>query len=569
MPEPVKERTDTSRCVAWAALALVLVAGGVLRFHGIGQKELWLDESISAIAAKGSPAETVTNVAENDAHPPLYYVALNLVTRITGRDEAGLRALSALTSIASIALTYVVGASLLGRGAGLIAAGLFAASSFQLYFAQEARLHAPVTLLALAATGVFVRIVKSRDGSPRALWPWMTAYGLLTAAMLLTYYYGAFVVAAHAAVFCALWLGARLGPDPASRRWLLTAEHARNIWPMLLAAAALGSVAFALLWGRVLLARVGGMAGVPSSPYGLEQVVVALRQMLTGPALDRVICRLGGEQGGELVAAAGMVLVALPLLCLLLVAGRLRGAALMLVLLVAVPFACVGVLPLRPHVFEAKHLVFVAPFLFMMLGAEGARTRGRFITVSVAALVLLVNAFGNRIYLRPEYHKEPWRAVVRRIENEWRPGDIIAAVPPYAAHVLRRYCREPLAGRIVSVADPRELEALAASGDAGIWLVQLESNVAAAGHGALLWLASWSDPSLGLPPPEDVHLSYLFERSGPLVREARAGWVSADWEAAGSRERRFEVLGDVFEGFATFRTLVTVRRFPARPAGGR
>jgi len=565
MAEPAEQRAEMSRRAAWAALALVLVAGGALRFHALGGKELWLDESISAVAAAGSPAETMANVAENDAHPPLYYVALNLATRMTGRDEAGLRAVSALASIACVALTYAVGASLFGRGAGLVAAGLFAASSFQLYFAQEARLHAFVTLPALAATGVFVRIVKSRDGSPRALWPWMTAYGLLTAAMLLTYYYAAFVVAAHAAAFCALWLGARLRPDPEGRRWLLTAGHARNVWPMLVAAAAVGGVAFALLWGRVLLARMGGLAGVPSSPYGLDQVVAALRQMLTGPALDRVLWRLGGEQGGELLAASSALLVALPLLCLLLVAGRLRGAALMLVLLVAAPFACVALLPSRPHVFEAKHLVFVAPFLFIMLGAEGARTRRRFITVSAVALVLLVNAFCNRVYFRPEYHKEPWRAVVRRIESEWRPGDVIAAVPPYAAHVLRRYCRGPLAGQVVPVTGERALGALAASAPAGIWLVQLESRVAAAGHGSLVWLASWSDPSLGLPGPEDVRVSYLFDRSGPLVREGRAGWVSVDWARAGASEWRFEVLGGGFEGFSTFRTLVTVRRFAARP----
>jgi len=512
-------RYEPSRSTVWIALAAIVVMGATLRFWQIGQKDLWLDECISAIAADESLSKTVADVAKYDAHPPLFYLALNLTTRLVGRDEAGLRTFSALASIGCIVLTYAVGAALLGRAAGLLAAGLAAMSSFQLYFAQEARLHAFVTLLVLGSTYVFVRILKSPRASPRALWPWMAGYGLLTAAALYTYYYAAFAVAAHAAAFCALWLCARLRPGADEERWLLTARRAEALWPMLFGAMALGGILFAIGWGGTVLDRLGEMGQVTSRPYGPSEVAAALRQFLTGMAFDRAAPRLDGFSVASFTALA-----LLPLAGVLCAMRRTPGAALILLLSVLVPFGCVAFLT-RPHMFEAKHVAFAAPFWLLMIGAGWPWRRSRALAVVFVVLLLALNAVMNCVYFGPGYQKEPWRAVARRIEAGGRAGDVIVITPPYASHALRHYYRGELP--MVPAAGVDSLRSLGAMSARRIWLVEHVSAVAS---------------------PDERIGARLMARAG------RAGRIPRT---------------ETFEGFSTFRTSIRVRCFPYRPAVGR
>ncbi len=508
---------NLSRSVAWTALAAIVVIGGVLRFWQIGQKDLWLDESISAIAADVSLRETVTSVAKYDAHPPLYYLALNLTTRLTGRDEAGLRALSAVASIGCIVLTYALGAALLSRTAGLLVSGLMAMSSFQLYFAQEARLYAFVTLLVLGNTYVFVRILKSRRTTPGAVWPWMVAYAVLTAAALYTYYYAVFMIATHAAVFCVLWFCARFRPGADEERWLLTARRAEALWPMFLAAMVLGGILFAAAWGGILLDRVGEMGQVTSRPYGPYEVVAALRQFLTGMVFDRAAGRLDWFTLASFTAVA-----LLPLAGALYAARRTPGVALVLLLSTLLPFAGVALVA-RPHVFEAKHVAFVAPMLLLMIGAGWSRSR---MLVGVFAVLLLaLNAGMNCIYFRPDYQKEPWRAVAEKIEAGARRGDVIVLSPAHTVHALRRYYQGELPMVLATGVD--SLRSLGAMTPQRIWLVEHMSAVTTPARSIAEWLMA---------------------QAGPAGRIPRA---------------------ETFDGFSTFPTTIRVRCFPYKPADGR
>ena len=519
IPNEDRPAPDISPRRALVLLTVILLVGGLTRFWQIGHKELWLDECISAVAAEGSLAQTAVNVAQNDAHPPLYYLALNATTRLTGRSEAGHRVLSALASTASIALTYLIGAALLSRAAGLLAAGGLALSSFQLYFAQEARLHALVTLLVLGMTYVFIRIVTSRDPSPRALWPWMAGYGLLVAASLYTYYYAFFAVAAHVVVFCVLWLVVRWRSGAGEERWLLTHRRADALWPMWLAAMVLGGVLFVVGWGDVVLDKFGAVKGVESSPYALGGVVAALRRFLTGPAFDRLVPQLRGLEWFS------MSLVALLPFAGAACAARTKpGAAWLLALSVLVPFACLAVIP-RPHVFEAKHLAFVAPVAYLMLGASWSLPRIRWIAVMVLVLLAALNTGLNWVYFRPDYRKERWADVARELRVRGRRGDVVVVTPRYGAHALGRYYDGPMQVVPANTAEP--LVSVAASRPPAVWLVELGSQVAYPSAGIGDWLRAHKQFCEPAPP------------------------------------------GRIFRGFSTFPTAVRIRRFVHRPAGTR
>ncbi|MFW6107739.1 MAG: glycosyltransferase family 39 protein [bacterium] len=541
-----------SRRTALGLLAVILLVAAGLRFWGIGTKELWLDECVSAIAARGSVAQTVGNVAEHDAHPPLYYALLNLSVRAFGRGDGGVRVLSALASVGGVALIYALGAALFGRWVGLLAAAGLAISSFDVYFAQEARFHALATLLVLGLTYVFVRFLTADEGSGWARWPFVVGYALLTAACLYTYYYTAFAVVAHAVWFGLLWLVGRAA-DGGRGRWLLGGGGPERRGPLFLAAVLVGLVLFVAGWGREVLERMEGAAEVESARYTLASVGQSLRQYVTGPVADWASFQ--AERHGDPFPERWMLAVLLvPVIGLAAAARQAPGAVLGLAVLALVPFVCVGLLPARPHIFEPKHLVFVAPVVFLMSAAMAVRSR--WIGLGLLAVIAVVN-LPPLVLLHepaPEFQKEPWREVVAKIEEGAQPGDVIAVTPPYGVHPLRRYG----AGRLPVVQVPageagvRRVRGLISEHEGGIWLVLLRSHVAHPNYDVWLRLAEWEDPTLQVPP--GAAFGEWWDRSTGEPPALMAYWTQPD----GTEQALFLPL---LEGFTTFRSVIGVRRF--------
>jgi 4-amino-4-deoxy-L-arabinose transferase-like glycosyltransferase len=169
-----------SAWLARLALAGVTLAGAALRLFLIGDKSLWLDEAFSVILAQRSVGEVLREIVLTDTHPPLYYLALHAWVAL-GDSEAMVRSLSAIFSIASIPLMYLVGKALYeGRRAGLLAATVLAFSPFQIWYAQEARMYAMLTFMVLASAYFFVRALR------RGAWIDWLGFVLATALALYT-----------------------------------------------------------------------------------------------------------------------------------------------------------------------------------------------------------------------------------------------------------------------------------------------------------------------------------------------------------------------------------------------
>lgn len=162
-------------------MVAVLLLAASLRFQALGAQSLWNDEGNSYVQATRGLVEIAEHAAR-DIHPPGYYWLLAIWRALAGDSEFALRAPSVFASLLAIAITFAIGRHLLGAGVGVLA-GLFAAlNSFNIYYAQEARMYA---LLALwGAAGMWALLALLCRPSLRAA----LALGAINAAGLYTHY---------------------------------------------------------------------------------------------------------------------------------------------------------------------------------------------------------------------------------------------------------------------------------------------------------------------------------------------------------------------------------------------
>ena len=162
-------------------LVLLLVAGTALRLAGITRQSLWLDEAFSLYVAAHRFAQILAFVAGSDAHPPLYYLLLH-VWLIFGPSVLALRLLSALASIGSLVTMFLLSDRPAPRRVALLATAFMACSAFQVWYAQEVRMYALVTLAVLIAVYALVRAWQ--QGGVGA---WVVFTAALLAALYLDY----------------------------------------------------------------------------------------------------------------------------------------------------------------------------------------------------------------------------------------------------------------------------------------------------------------------------------------------------------------------------------------------
>ncbi len=138
----------------WLAFALVIVVGAVVRFWGLGEASLWLDEAASVQFA-GLPWSTLWLTGYDNA-PPLYYSVLKVVLPVSD-SEFAVRLPSVVFGVLTIAVVYWAGRLVAGPWGALAAALVFALSAAQVEYSQEARAYSLLVLaLSLAVVGLLL-----------------------------------------------------------------------------------------------------------------------------------------------------------------------------------------------------------------------------------------------------------------------------------------------------------------------------------------------------------------------------------------------------------------------------
>jgi hypothetical protein len=163
-----------------------------IRVSGIAVESFWVDEAFTAWASGGTASEILERNAR-DIHPPAYYLGLHFWRELTSHSDIALRAYSTSWSLLGIALLMLFARDLFGTRVALLA-GLFAAiNPLDVFFAQEARMYAQTTTLALATSFALWRwyeAARNADGKA-TWWRWAVVYSCAATLLLLTHYVAA------------------------------------------------------------------------------------------------------------------------------------------------------------------------------------------------------------------------------------------------------------------------------------------------------------------------------------------------------------------------------------------
>ncbi len=415
--------TGRSRARWLAAVALVIVAGWVLRFWQIGQQSLWFDEGYSAWVVTLAPWRIV-EVIRHDVSPPLYYLLLKGWREIFGESEAALRSMSAVASCLAVpviaAIAWQITRSL---GGVLVASLLMSVSVLQIQYAQEARSYGVASLLmALALYGA----VRRMQGSE---W-WLVLSAAMLAGSVYVHNMMWFYVAGFGLGYLVIPGRAGLGRRMAEFAAISVAVILIYAW-----------------WIPALLGQVRWLHGnfwapVPS-PRDLAQVLVAAGGMK--------LMHLGMLARAWVIGWA--VALCLGGLCVVVLAGRSRdtvrwSSGLLLIglfpILAVYGYAQVSQSYFVEKIFTASSLTL--PLLAALLPGSRAKVAG-FVLIPAIFIGSCISVWG---YFAREI-KEDWRGAIEYVNSIPREKTMVVFVANEGELLYHYYIRQ-LGGKPHSLA---------------------------------------------------------------------------------------------------------------------
>src|SRR4051794_7241361 len=181
----------------WLPVAGLTLLGLGLRLPGLHEKSYWTDEVDTVDLVRGGLGNAWSELVHTQNTPPLYYVLAWPWAHVFGTSEIGLRSLSTLLSVALIPIAYLIGAQLLSSRVGLVAAALAATNPMLVWYGQEAKAYALLSLLTAISFLLFLRALDTPTTGR------LVAWGVCCGLAVATHYFAVFLVAVEAAVL--LW----------------------------------------------------------------------------------------------------------------------------------------------------------------------------------------------------------------------------------------------------------------------------------------------------------------------------------------------------------------------------
>jgi len=382
-----------ARSTLLAVFGLTLL-GAALRFPTLDRQSFWLDELVTVSLLDHGLGDVLREVPRSEATPFLYYILAWVWGSVFGLGEVGIRTLSALAGTATIPIAYGAGSVLVSRRAGVVAAALVSVNPFLVWYSQEARSYA---LLSLLGAGTVLAFGHALRGSGRALFAWAVLSGLAIA----THYYALFLVGAEV-----VWLLVRARPRrPVVLAALIPAATLVAHVPLLLEQRDNGEA----VTGSSLVVRI---AGIPknlvvgySFPAEVVGSVLAALLLVVGVVL---LFRLAPpERRGALVA----------------------GSLAVVVIVTPVVFAIAG----ADYLIARNTIVAVVPAA-VCLGAGFAT--GRLGLAAATVLCVLSAGIALAPALDTRYGRTDWRGAAKPLAEPDGPRAIV--VTPFMSRTLWR-----------------------------------------------------------------------------------------------------------------------------------
>ncbi len=412
-PTPARPLSPTPAQV-WAlpALLVIVLFAASLRFFRIDAQSYWHDEGNSRVLAGRTPGD-IWLAAAADIHPPGYYVMLSGWRALFGESEAALRGFSALAGAITAGLLFDLARRRFGLLAAVVAGAFVALDPFLVYYGQEARMYAPLTLWAVLAFYCF-------DWLENASWPLnapadraaAAGYVLSLAVGLYTHYAFGFVVIAQ--VLLIAWSLIR-GPGDARK--------------LALARLAL-MVAAGLLFAPWIPTAIRQLTNWPAGRDGSASPLVLVQWLGFGGTISTSEAQIGVATLGVALAFGVISTIALQTQALRLA----RSAAVWLL----VPSVLTLSLGLLTPTF-AKFLVLAVPALALVVAASfdsrelpGAR---RWVNPAISGALLVGVAITmvtslNHLYFDAAYARDDYRGIAAYLRANQAPSDAVIVIAP-------------------------------------------------------------------------------------------------------------------------------------------
>lgn len=375
------ETVVKSRLAMTVAAATLLTA---LAAWNSAHKSLWTDEVYSLITTTGSLSHTFHRAAEYELQPPLYFLILNLWRRLSPAPQFA-RALSTLCAVGCVVGLGAITRQLrLARGPS--APLLAAVTPGVVWAASEVRVYALMLALATGTLYFFLRLTVGETRHPRRD---AACYAVLAYALIMTGYYGGFLVAGQ-------WLAA-----VAVRRWKAVT-------------AALAVVAMGLLpWIPRIAAQahahpkpIAPFTGVADAAFGLSQLFLqaylGATPLLTWPHVT------------ALLIAVGLGLVILRLL-----GGAMGLEERALVICAVVPMAIIAALRITATVsILPRYALLIGPTLLALASLWASRPQSAVVRRVTAGVVGAVLCAGLVAFEWHGAEVTDWRGVTALLARE-------------------------------------------------------------------------------------------------------------------------------------------------------
>ncbi len=174
----------------WIVLAVIILAGAIVRVHDLGSNSLWLDEAAIWQISLGSLKDVADQNARINSAPPLFPLLVKLVSQIAGNSEAVLRSIPLVSGVLGLVAVAALSRLWIGWAGTIAAVALAATAPVQVYYSRELREYSLGVLLTSLLLLTAHRVVMAPGKHAGAAW--YTAIG----ALCITTQFGLWIVIA-------------------------------------------------------------------------------------------------------------------------------------------------------------------------------------------------------------------------------------------------------------------------------------------------------------------------------------------------------------------------------------
>lgn len=426
-----KLRSITKQIVSlpkWVYLSIILLIGAIARLIHITKADIWHDEGYTMMLIPHNMIDIIERTAR-DVHPPLYYLVAHVWQGMFGTSELAIRSLSAVFSLATVILVYLLVRRLFSEGTARLAALFVALGPFVVRYSEEARMYGMAAFFVVLATYLIVRIAAKQTASLKI---WLL-YGLVLAAGLYTHYYTLFIVPVH--IIYLAWSRGGIKPLIIDKNWWIGNS--------------LGALLF-LPWVPTILAQTSRVqAGFWIPPVTIE----------TGPnTFMQFLAFLPSHAFAGWISGALLTLFTLGIIHVYVTRKNLRRQIGLLTLWLVIPLAVIMIISMARPVYQDRYFIYCAVAMYILMAV--IVTRGVWFTkrpiAQYLAVIVICGTFLGGIYSVGQSANHQMGTVGQYVTNNYQKGDVIVSAELYTYFDFSYYnhtgqtthllSKEPLSG---------------------------------------------------------------------------------------------------------------------------